>query len=147
MLTYLVQLDQLFTKYIVKGFKMEQWINLMQTTSLSQHVRILYCRINWLYSSTASASYGRQAGSQAKKIQVGLKIFKILYSILYQWYILLQYYYSITTVLKLHFCKLLYIKDCFKVCLEMQKFQLPFFSWQSIPLSPSIPNDTYSIHK
>ena len=51
--------------------------------------------------------------------------------------IFLQCYYSIRTALQLAF------GNYFKVCFEVQKIWLPFFSCQSLLLGTSVPNDIF----
>ena len=65
---------------------------------------------------------GRQAGRQADKIQVGLRIFKIVYRFNYSGFYFVYYHCSVTTELELHFNHLLSSKAYFKVCFEVRKF-------------------------
>ena len=74
-----------------------------------------------------------------------LEIFKILYRLNYSAFYFVQYYHNVTTVLELHFSRLLSSKAYFKVCFEMGKIWLPFFSCQSLQLGTSVPNDTIQI--
>ena len=70
---------------------------------------------------------GRQASKQADDIQVDFETFKILYRLHYAAFYFVQYYSNVTTVLELHFSRLLSSKAYFKVCFEVGKIQLPFF--------------------
>ena len=84
-------------------------------------------RKTWSYPPTTSGSYGREAGGRpADEIQMGFKIFKILYKLNYLGYYFVYYHSNVTTVLELHFSWLLSSKAYFKVCFEVQKIQLPF---------------------
>ena len=91
---------------------------------------------------------GRQAGRQAEsqgsrladKIQVGFKIFKIIYRLNYSGIYFVYYYCNLTTVLELHFNQLLSNKAYFKVCFEMQKFSA-IVSRHSLLIGTNVPND------
>ena len=68
---------------------------------------------------------GGRVGRQADKIQVGLETFKTLYRLNCLGFYFL---FSITTtVLELHFGRLLSSKACFKVCFELQNIRSSFF--------------------
>ena len=77
---------------------------------------------------------GKQAGRQVDETRMDLEIFKILYRLNYSAFYFVQYYCIVTTVLELHFSRLLSSKAYFKVCFEMGKFWLPFFSCQPLLL-------------
>ena len=87
---------------------------------------------------------GRQAGRQADEIQVSFKIFKILYRLklfrLLICLISLQCYYSIRSAFQLALSSIAYLKVCF----EVRKIWLPFFSCQSLLLGTGVPNDITS---
>ena len=85
----------------------------------------------------------RQTGRQADEIRVGFKIFEILYKLNYSSFHFVLYYCNVTTVLELHFSWFLSRKVYFKVCFEVQKIWLPFFSYQSLLLGTSVPNDKF----
>ena len=65
---------------------------------------------------------GRQASKQADDIRVDLEFFKILYRLNYA-----VFYFVQSTVLELHFSRLLSSKAYLRVCFEVGKIQLPFF--------------------
>ena len=50
---------------------------------------------------------------------------------------------AITTVLELHFNRVLSSKACFKVCFEVQKNLSPIFSCQFLLLGTNAPNNKY----
>ena len=83
---------------------MLQWINLNR-----HNMSIFYIvRKNWPYPPTASGSYG--------------KVIKIFYKLNYLDFHFVQYHCNVTTVLELHFSRLLSSKAYFKVCLKCDKF-------------------------
>ena len=59
---------------------------------------------------------GREAGRPADEMQVGFEFFKILYRLNYLGFYFVCYHSNVTTVLELHFSRLLSSKAYFKVC-------------------------------
>ena len=105
----------------------------------------IFCivRKNSPYPPTASGSYGRLAD----ETWVGFKIFKILYKLNYLGFLFVYYHCNVTTVIELHFRWLFSSKAYFKVCFEAGKIYWPFFSYQSLLLGTSVPNDKYRLFK
>ena len=99
------------------------------------------------YSPTASGLYerkgGREAGRPADKMRVGFEIFKILYRLNYVFGLFfICYHNNVTTVLELHFSRLLSSKAyVFEGVFYVQKIRYPFFSYQSLLLGTTVPND------
>ena len=75
---------------------------------------------------------GREGLRLADEMRVGLEIFKILYRLNYSGFYFVYYHCNVTTVLEVHFSRLLSSKAYFKVCFEVQKIRSPFF-FMSIP--------------
>ena len=72
---------------------------------------------------------GKEAGQQ---MQVGFKIFKILYRLYYSSFYSVNYHSNVTAVLELHFGQLLSSKAYFKVSLSAKNLVVIFF--MSIPI-------------
>ena len=115
-----------------EGSKDSPWCNeliFIETTDLNSVSTLTFCigRKNWLYPSIYCQWVLWQADRQANKIQVGLKIFKILYRVNY----LSFYYFKITAVLlqyqnciSVGFCQ---VKLGLRYDLKCEKFGLHFF--------------------
>ena len=86
-----------------------------------------------------------QAGRLADKIQVDFKTYKI---ICYRLKYLDLYFIDISAILlkalEVHFSQLFSNKTYFRVCFEMHKIQLPFFSYRSLLLGTNVSNDMYT---
>ena len=74
---------------------------------------------------------GEQVGGHADEIWVNFKIFKILHRLNYLDFYFVKYHCNVTTVLELHFNRLLSSNVYFMACFEVQKFDSNFF--MSIP--------------
>ena len=90
---------------------------------------------------SASGSYGRLAGWLTDKVRTEVEIFKILHGLNYSDFYYVQYQFNVIKLLKMHFSRLFSSTAYFKVCFEMCKIRLPFFSCRSLLLSTSIFND------
>ena len=89
---------------------MVQWINLNRN---NRYV-LMHCPI---ILPLVGLMAGREGGSRlAGKMQMGYKIFKILYKLNYLGFYFVCYHSNVTTVLELHFSRLLSNKAYFKVC-------------------------------
>ena len=67
-------------------------------------------------SPTTNGSYGWEGGRPVDKIWVGFEVFKILYRLKYSGFYFVSYHSNVTTVIGLHFSRLLSSKAYFKVC-------------------------------
>ena len=118
----------------MKGLTMVQWINLNRNNRsvLAHRYFVLWEKPGPILLQLVGIMVGRQAD----EIQVDFESFKILYRHNYS-----DFQCNVTTVLELHFSRLLSSKAYFKACFEVRKAWLPFFSCQSLLLGTNISND------
>ena len=84
---------------------------------------------------------GLTAGRLADEIWVDFKIFKILYRLNYLDCCFTDISVMLSIVLEVHFSRLFSNKAYFRVCFEVCKIWLPFFSCRSLLLGTTVPND------
>ena len=98
---------------------MAQWINLnWNNRSVLEHqYSVMGEKTGLILLPLVDVTTGREGrGRPADEMWVGFEIFKILYRLNYSSFYFICYHSNVTTVLELHFSRLLSSKAYFKVC-------------------------------
>ena len=109
---------------------MAQWINFNwnNRSVLVHQYSVLGEKTDPIFLALVGLMAGRQASRQNVS---GFEIFKILYRLNYLGFYFVCYHSNVTTVLELHFSRLLSSKAYFKVCFKCKNSVAIFF--MSIP--------------